>query len=940
MERSLHFLLVDDNPNDRALTERELKRAFPKLRLTSIITLIALESALALRDYDFVITDYHINWTDGMKVLAAVKLHLPHCPVIMFTGTGSEHIVAEAMKNGLDDYVVKTPTHFARLPGAVRNALERASERKAMQQAEARYRSLFEHLPLGLYRITPDGRILEANAALVAIAGCSDHTTLLAHNANEFFVSKENYQNWQTRLEEKDTVVDFVGPGRKLDGSSMWVRNNVRVVRDTQGAVLYYEGSLEEITEQVQAAQQMRKLSSAIEQTADSVMITNRDGVIEYVNPAFELITGYTSAEALGRKPSLMKSGQHDDTFYHDLWNAVLCGESYRGVFTNRRKDGSLYYEEKTITPLRDTHGDITHFVSTGKDISERIHAETSVRASEEHLRTIIDTEPECIKLLGGDGQLIDMNAAGLAMIQADSLAEVAGKPLHALILPEHRKAFQALTQSVLQGNKGMLVFEIEGLKGTRRWLETHAVPMTARDGKIVLLGVTRDITDRKRAEDQLVYLAHHDELTGLANRTLFHDRLQQAMIEAERHERLVAAVFMDLDRFKNVNDTLGHGAGDQLLKAVAERLLGAVRRGDSVARLSGDEFTIVLSDMAHVDDAARVAQKILDIFTLPFHIDGRDLFIGASLGITIFPSDTRDVETMLSNADIAMYRAKEAGRNNYQFYAAEMTTQAFERLGLDGALRLALERGQFLLHYQPIVGAANGNIIGVEALIRWQHDELGLVLPMQFIPLAEETGLIVPIGEWVLRTACAQLAHWRAAGFPELRLSVNLSVRQFRDKNLIHTMSSALRAADIEAHCLDLEITESILVEGPGPLDTLRELSGLGVEFSIDDFGTGYSSLSYLKRLPIDTLKIDKSFVHDMPGDADDTAIVIAIIAMAHSLGMRVVAEGVETQEQRQFLHTQGCDAMQGYYFSKPLPPEEITHILKTHAFLPPAKP
>ena len=940
MERSLHFILIDDNPDDRALVERELRRGFPELRLTSITTPEALEPTLVAGDYDFVITDYHIKWTDGMKVLAAVKRYLPCCPVIMFTGTGSEHIVAEAMKNGLDDYVVKTPSHFARLPGAVRNALERAAEREAALRAEERYRSLFEHLPLGLYRITPSGRILEANAALAVIAGCPDRETLLTHNAHEFFVSEKNYRNWQGQIEANDTVVDFEGPGRKLDGSPMWVRNNVRVVRDAQGAILYYEGAIEEITGQVQAAQQMRKLSSAIEQTADSVMITDRDGVIEYVNPAFELTTGYASAEALGRKPSLMKSSQHDDAFYHNLWNAILHGEPYRGVFTNRRKDGSLYYEEKTITPLRDIHGDITHFVSTGKDISERIHAEASVRASEEHLRTIIDTEPECIKLLGRDGQLIDMNAAGLAMIQADNLAQVTGRPLHNLVLPEHRKAFQALTQSVLQGNKGLLVFEIEGLKGARRWLETHAVPMTTRGGEVVLLGVTRDITDRKRAEDRLVYLAHHDELTGLANRTLFNDRLQRAMIEAERHERLVAAVFMDLDRFKNVNDTLGHVAGDQLLKAVAERLLGIVRRGDTVARLSGDEFTIVLSDMAHVDDAARVAQKILDVFALPFHIDGRDLFVGASIGITIFPFDTRDVETMLSNADIAMYRAKEAGRDNFQFYAAEMTTQAFERLGLEGDLRMAIERGQFLLHYQPIVGVANGNIIGVEALIRWQHDTLGMVMPMQFIPIAEETGLIVPIGEWVLRAACAQLAQWQAIGYPQLRLSVNLSVRQFRDKNLSYAVTSALRTAGVQARCLDLEITESILAQGQGALDTLLELSGLGIEFSIDDFGTGYSSLSYLKRFPIDTLKIDKSFVHDIPGNADDAAIAIAIMAMAHSLGMQVVAEGVETQEQRQFLQTQGCDAMQGYYFSKPLTPEGLTRILKTNACLPLIQP
>jgi len=561
--------------------------------------------------------------------------------------------------------------------------------------------------------------------------------------------------------------------------------------------------------------------------------------------------------------------------------------------------------------------------------LDARARAEESIRANEEHLRTIIDTEPECVKLLDKHGRLLDMNAAGLAMIEAGDLAQVAGRPLGTLILPEHLDAFHELTKNVLKGNKGTLVFEIEGLKGTRRWLETHAAPMTTREGETVLLGVTRDITERRHAEERLSYLAHHDELTGLPNRTLFYDRLQQAMIDADRHGRLVAVVFVDLDRFKNVNDTLGHEAGDQLLKGTAERLTGAVRRGDTVARLSGDEFTIVLADMGHVEDAARVAQKILDVFAQAFRIAGRDLFIGASLGITVFPSDTRDAGELLRNADIAMYRAKEAGRNICQFYAAEMTAKATEAMVLESDLRRGLERGEFLLHYQPIVDG-RGTILGAEALLRWQHDERGLVPPAQFIALAEETGLIMPIGDWVLREACAQAHAWRGLNGASFRIAVNVSARQFRHGGLAQTVEKILKETGLDPHALDIEITESVLMQQESFTQELfSQLNGRGVSFSIDDFGTGYSSLSYLKRFPIDYLKIDRSFIRDVTTDADDAALVKAIIGMAHDLGIQTVAEGVETREQRAFLLLHGCDAMQGFYFSRPVLPEAFAALL-----------
>lgn len=436
-------------------------------------------------------------------------------------------------------------------------------------------------------------------------------------------------------------------------------------------------------------------------------------------------------------------------------------------------------------------------------------------------------------------------------------------------------------------------------------------------------------VIERKRSEERMAHLIHHDALTELPNRVLFHDRLQQAMLNANRRERMVGIAFLDLDEFKNINDSMGHDAGDLLLKLVAARLRAMVRESDTVARLGGDEFTLIFVDMVHVDDIARTAQKILDLFTQPFLVMGRELFITASLGVTIYPLDDNHVSGLLKNADIAMYRAKRHGKNTYQFYVHEMTAKIHERLSLENQLRRALERGEFMLHYQPIVSSRDGSILGVEALLRWKNGN-DPISPAQFIPVAEETGLIIPIGEWVLHSACAQLARWHRDGLPVLKMAVNLSVRQCRQQDMVNNIARALVAAGLQPENLDLEITESILLEEQSVINTLHELDAMGVDFSIDDFGTGYSSLSYLKRLPIDTLKIDKSFVHNIPGDSDNATIAHAILAMARSLGIRVVAEGVETAEQLAFLRQQGCDAMQGYYFSRPLPAQDLETLLR----------
>jgi diguanylate cyclase (GGDEF)-like protein len=411
----------------------------------------------------------------------------------------------------------------------------------------------------------------------------------------------------------------------------------------------------------------------------------------------------------------------------------------------------------------------------------------------------------------------------------------------------------------------------------------------------------------------------------------LLGQRLGKAIEEAQHNERLVAVLFIDLDRFKIINDTLGHDSGDELLKVVARRLSEAVRPGDTVARYGGDEFVIVLANVAHIDDVTRVVHKVLGRLSPAITIGGRELFVTPSVGITIYPFDDRTSDELLRNADSAMFDAKEQGGNTFRFYTAEMNARAERRLTLETGLRHALERGEFLLHYKPQVDIASGAILGAEALIRWQHPDWGLVAPAEFIPLAEETGLILPIGEWVLAEACTQARVWRDAGYADLRIAVNLSGRQLSQKNLVEVVAATLTRCAVARGMLELEITESLLMQDLERIaGTLEALVALGVTVSMDDFGTGYSSLSYLKRLPIDVLKIDQSFVHDISSDPDDASIVQAIIAMAHSLGIKVIAEGVETMEQLAFLRLHRCDSMQGYYFSQPLPPEQFAELLR----------
>ncbi len=553
----------------------------------------------------------------------------------------------------------------------------------------------------------------------------------------------------------------------------------------------------------------MRLRDRAIDASVNAIVITNHtkpDNPVEYVNSAFSRITGYDTAEVIGRNCRFLSRDDRDQPELETIRAAINTQSECHVVLRNYRKDGSLFWNDLYIAPVRDDAQRVTHYI-----------------------------------------------------------------------------------------------------------------------------GVQHDITETKRYQEELERQANYDVLTGLPNRSLLLDRLRQAIAYAQRQKHSVAVAFIDLDRFKLINDSLGHAAGDSLLKTVAARIQSCTRPFDTVARYAGDEFVLIFYDLTSEDKISTLLQRVIDNVSKPFQFEQQDLYVTCSIGVSLYPQDGREVETLIKNADAAMFRAKERGRNNYNFYTAELTSRVSERLSLETDLRHALERGEFLLHYQPQVDLPSGRIVGAEALVRWQHPTKGMISPDKFIPLAEESGLILPLGEWVLKTACTQNKAWQDAGLPLITLSVNVSVRQFGRKDLIESLVKVIEASGLDATQLELEVTESLIMNNAEEfVATLQKLKAVGIRLAIDDFGTGYSSLNYLKQLPVDRLKVDQSFVRDIFHVGGGATIAEAIITLGHSLGLKVIAEGVETGEQLDFLRRKQCDEFQGYYFSRPLPTDRFLALLR----------
>lgn len=665
----------------------------------------------------------------------------------------------------------------------------------------------------------------------------------------------------------------------------------------------------------------LKKLSRAIEQSPTSVVITDANASIEYVNPKFTEVSGYHMAEVIGKNPKILSAQVEDHTDYQLMWETLLAGKDWRGEFCNCRKDGSIYWESAAISSLKDETGTITHFLAVKEDITERKRADEQLQLA----AAVFEAASEAIMVCNADNIIETVNSA-FSEITGYCVEEVTGKT--PAILKSGRHDAEFYNRMISKLNK---IGRWEGEIWNRRkngeiypqWLSIKTIH--DETGKIVrFISLFSDITLRKRNEERILYQANYDALTGLPNRSLFMDRLQRAIIQAERSNNQIALLFIDLDRFKNVNDTLGHACGDLLLQEAAARLNALVRRSDTVARLGGDEFTVILSELTDFTQIEHLVEKLLKSLSAPYDLEKNVAFVSASIGITIFPNDGANVDDLLKNADTAMYKAKENGRNLSQFFTTKMNDQANERRALETALHQALEREEFVLHYQPIVDAQTGMLISCETLLRWHQPEHGNIFPDKFIPLAEDTGLIIPIGAWVLEKACFEAVNWAKKMKNPPNISVNMSSRQFQRADVVELVRDTLDKTGLDPHRLTLEITESLLiVDDEEIVRQLHDVRKLGVGLSIDDFGTGYSSLSYLRRFPITTLKIDRAFILDLTSDDEAAAVVSAILSMANSLHMKVVAEGVEEREQLDILRVGGCDYIQGYYYSPPVPIE-----------------
>jgi len=737
------------------------------------------------------------------------------------------------------------------------------------------------------------------------------------------------------RVIKSGKIETFEGRLKRDDGKIIDVILHAQTIYDEYAKPIKIIGTTQNITEIKKLKKHTQELAELLEHSLNEVYVVRQDNLkYLYVNDGACKATGYTKEEFLSKdvydlNPFLTKNGvlelkqmvknSNKDSLFHRT--------------QHRRKDGSLYYVQSYIHPVK--YNDIDAYVIFDTDISEIIE----LQLKHERQSKILEHIHDSVIAVDLDGKILSFNKGSTKLLNYTE-DEIIGQPIYKIYSNENDVCVRDLLVQLKQKEE-IENFEAYLVKkdGSKVICDISLSLLRDDDCKIVgVIGYSQDITDKKIVEaqlkeqkDKLEYLAHHDPLTNLPNRALFNDRLSQSIAYAQRNSKQFALLFVDLDQFKQINDSLGHDIGDKVLIEAAKRLKNSIRLEDTLSRLGGDEFTIILKDISEPHDVSNVCQKIIESIKKPIHIGTHSLYISASIGVSMYPKDSEAIEDLIKFADAAMYKAKEEGRDNFQFYSKEMTARAFERVVVENALRVAIENDEFIVYYQPQYNGIENRLIGMEALIRWKHPTMGLVPPSNFIPIAEESGLITQIDRIVMKKAMAQFVKWYKDGLNPGVLALNLAMKQLNEKDFLSVLIDTMNKLEFKSKWLELEVTESEIMNKPEQsIQTLYKLHDYGIELAIDDFGTGYSSLSYLRRLPLDKLKIDQSFIHDVIENSDDAAIAKAIISLGKSLNMRLIAEGVETIEQKEFVVSNGCENIQGYYYSKPLPAEEITKLLK----------
>ena len=842
------------------------------------------------------------------------------------------------LDSGSNDELGRLTAQLEQMRAAIRQLFEDVGQR------EERFRTIVTQVPGAVFRYRPDGPIDFVSDAIEEIAGYSARQFMRGstHAWADLICPEDRREHRRAVKQAVLEVRPYALEYRIIDalGTERWVAENGQPQAGGQG-VTWVDGIIADISQRKHHEMRIEALLTEQSAILDNVMfgvMFVRHRRIVSVNRRCEELFGYDPGQMMGSSTAIVFTSSYDfEEAGERQYPALAAGGDFSEERQYQRRDGSLFWALVSgcaLDPQRANEGSIWVYA----DITARKEAEEKLRLS----ATVLEHIADGVMVVDAKGIIVTVNPA-FTQITGYTEAEALGRHSSLNRSARHDAAFyQALWDELIASGfwRGEVWHQRKNGEVYLEWLTISAV----RDTRAVTthyVGVFSDITLIKESQEKLDHMAHHDPLTALPNRLLFHDRLQHALLRAARDQEQLAVLFIDLDRFKNVNDTLGHHVGDELLQKVAGQLaarlregdtLARLREGDTLARLGGDEFIVLLEGIDGEYGATQVAEKLMTMFDQPFTVAGHELFVTCSVGISLYPDDALDLNMLIRNADVAMYQAKARGRNGYRFYAPSMTGEGIERLRLETYLRRSIEKHEIFLNYQPQVEIDTGRLVGVEALVRWNHPELGLIPPARFIPLAEDSGFINQLGKWVLDEACRQMMRWQEQGLRVPKIAVNLSVKQFERGSMAGMVADILRETGLEPQRLQLEVTESVIMNTGDALGFINDLHAIGVGLAIDDFGTGYSSLAYLKQLPVQTLKIDRSFIKDISTDVNDEAIAIAIIQLGKSMQLSVIAEGVETEEQAAFLLRHGCKLAQGYFYSRPVLAQDMLERWSDH--------